>query len=95
MISPISGSGRNETVDNWFTSVHLATKLLKDNNLTLLRTIRKNKKEIPPQLLQTKNQRLKYSHLIFSKKNDNGFLGAKKAKVVLLVSTMHNDDKID
>jgi hypothetical protein len=44
MISIISGSGRNVTVDNWFTSVPLATKLLKDNNLTLLGNIRKNKK---------------------------------------------------
>jgi hypothetical protein len=47
MISPTSGSGRNMTVDNWFTSVPLAMKLLKDHNLTLLGTIRKNKKEIP------------------------------------------------
>jgi hypothetical protein len=54
MISPISGSGRNVTVDNWFTSVLLAMKLLKDYNLTLLGTTRKNKKEIPPQLVHTK-----------------------------------------
>jgi hypothetical protein len=38
IISPISGSGRN------VTSVPLAMKLLKDDNLTLLGTIRKNKK---------------------------------------------------
>src|SRR5215510_13837214 len=36
IISPISGSGRNVTVDNWFTSVPLEMKLLKDHNLTLL-----------------------------------------------------------
>jgi hypothetical protein len=42
-ISPISGSGRNVTVDNWFTSVPPAMKLLKDHNLALLGTIRKNK----------------------------------------------------
>jgi hypothetical protein len=53
-ISQISGSGRNVTEDNWFTSVPLAMKLLKDHNSTLLGTIRKNKKEIPPQLVQTK-----------------------------------------
>jgi hypothetical protein len=44
IISPISGSGRNVTLDNWFSSVPLAMKLLKDHNLTLRRTIRKNKK---------------------------------------------------
>jgi hypothetical protein len=31
-------------------------KLLKDHNLTLLGTIRKNKREIPPELVQTKNK---------------------------------------
>jgi hypothetical protein len=55
-ISPISGSGRNVTVDKWFTSVPLAMKLLKDHNLTLLGTIRKNKKEITLQLVQTRNK---------------------------------------
>jgi predicted transcriptional regulator len=43
IISPISGSGRNVTVDNWLTSVPLTRKLLEDHNLTLLETIRKNK----------------------------------------------------
>jgi hypothetical protein len=61
MISPISGSGRNVTVDNWFTIVPLEMEFLKDHNLTLLGTIRKNKKEIPPQLIQTKNKALSTS----------------------------------
>jgi hypothetical protein len=68
MISPTSGSGRNVTVDNWFTSVPLAMKLLKDHNLTLLETIRINKKEIPPQLFQTKNRSVNTSIFCFRKK---------------------------
>jgi hypothetical protein len=67
MISPISGSGRNVTVDNWFTSVPLAMKLLKDHNLALLGTIRKNKKEIPPQLVQTRNKAVNTSIFRFQK----------------------------
>src|SRR5215469_7131658 len=67
MISPISGSGRNVTVDNWFTSVPLSMKLLKDHNLTLLGTIRKNKKEITPQLVQTKNKVINTSIFCFRK----------------------------
>jgi hypothetical protein len=66
------------TVDNWFTSVPLAMKLLKDHNLTFLETIRKNKKEIPPQLVQTKNKAVNTSMFCFRKKNDNGFLCAKQ-----------------
>ena len=66
-ISPISGSGKNVTVDNWFTSVPLVMKLLKDHNLTLLGTIRKNKKEIPPQLVQTKNKAVNTSIFCFRK----------------------------
>jgi hypothetical protein len=56
MVSPISGSGWNVTLDSLFTSVPLAMKLLIDHNLTLLGTIRKNKREIPPELVQTKNK---------------------------------------
>jgi hypothetical protein len=94
MISPISGSGRNVTVDNWFTGVLLAMKLLKDHNLRLLGTIRKNKKEIPPQLVQTKNKAINTSIFCFRKEMTMVSYVPKKGKVVLLVSTMHNDDKI-
>jgi hypothetical protein len=90
MISLISGSGRNVTVDNWFTSIPLAMKLLKDNNLTLLGTIRKNKKEIPTQLVQTKIKAVTTSIFCFQKEMTMVSYVPKKGKV----STMHNDDKI-
>jgi hypothetical protein len=67
MLSPISGSGRSVTVDSWFTSVPLVMKLLKYHNLTLLGTIRKNKKEIPPQLVQTKIKAVNTSIFCFQK----------------------------
>jgi hypothetical protein len=94
-ISPISGSGRNVTVDNWFISVSLAMKLLKYHNLTILGTIRKNKKEIPPQLVQTNNKAINTTIFCFRKEMTMVSYVPKKGKVLLLVSTMHNDDKID
>ena len=40
-------TGRNVTVDNWFTSLPLTLDLLRNCGMTLLGTIRPNKKEIP------------------------------------------------
>jgi hypothetical protein len=95
MISPVSGSGRNVTVDSWFTSIPLAMKLVKDHNLTLLGTIRKNKREIPPELVQTKNKAPHSSMFCFQQEMTMVSYVPKKGKVVLLISTMHQDDKID
>ena len=47
LYEPIKGTGRNVTMDNWFTSLDLLEKMHKDK-LSLLGTIRKNKREIPP-----------------------------------------------
>ena len=41
IVSPIFGSGKNLTSDNWYTSVPLAEELLK-KKVTLVGTIRKN-----------------------------------------------------
>ncbi|KAJ4440549.1 hypothetical protein ANN_08694 [Periplaneta americana] len=95
LISRISGSGRNVTVDNWFNSVPLATRLLKDHNLTLLGTLRKNKKELPPEFVQTKNRQIHSSMFGFNGDITLVSHAPKKGKVVLLLSTMHHDDKID
>ncbi|KAH9635619.1 hypothetical protein HF086_012288 [Spodoptera exigua] len=63
MIQPISGTGRNVTMDNWYTSVPLAEDLLTQHNLTVV------------------GLGLRYC--------------PKKNKVVLLLSTMHNDASVN
>lgn len=62
MIESIWGTGRNVTMDNWFTSVPLAVTLLKDHQLTMVGTIRKNKPEIPS-CFQPKRSRAEHSSL--------------------------------
>lgn len=64
----IYGSNRNITMDNWFTSVGIADELLEQPyNLTVLGTIRKNKREIPPELLEMKNRKPNTSVFCFDK----------------------------
>lgn len=54
LIQSINKSGRNVTMDNYFTSVTLANDLYINHKLT--DTLRKNKPEIPAELLQVKNR---------------------------------------
>ena len=55
LTKPLRNSGRNITTDNWFTSFPLARELLL-NNLTLIGTLKKNKKEIPKDLIINKKR---------------------------------------
>ncbi|KAJ8945631.1 hypothetical protein NQ314_009162 [Rhamnusium bicolor] len=44
---PISGTKRNLTIDNSFTSKELADSLLKNHKLTVVETLRKKKRQLP------------------------------------------------
>lgn len=91
-------TGRNVTVDNYFTSVELANDLYTDNRLTLVGTLRKNKREIPPIFLDTKARKVGSSMFAFGKSPNNCLLTSyipKKYKNVLMLSTFHKDDEID
>lgn len=55
LCEPIFGSNRNVTTDNWFTSFALANSL-NSQKLTLLGTIRKNKRELPLSLYKEIDQ---------------------------------------
>ena len=92
LISEISGSGRNVTFDNWYTTYPLVVSLLHDHKLFAVGTLRKNKREIP-----LKNRAACDSMFGFG---DNVtlvsyVLQTKQKKNVVLFSSMHHDDKID
>ena len=58
LIQPVSGSGRNITTDNWYTSVPLALSLKRNHRLTLVGTIRKNRKEVSVEFIRTQQREL-------------------------------------
>lgn len=90
----ILNTGRNITTDNYFTSIPLALNLL-EKRTTVVGTIRKNKKEIPPIIVQTKDRRPCSSMFAFLRKGVLVSYVPKKNKNVLLFSTLHSGDKID
>lgn len=89
----IKGSHRNITVDNWFTSVPLAQNLLKEFGLTLIGTIKKNKRELPEELVNIKYKDRTVGSSMFLFSEDVTVVSYKGAenKLVTLISTVHGD----
>jgi hypothetical protein len=90
----VANSGRNITTDNWFTSYELAKELL-NKRITLVGTIRKNKKQIPTEFVTCKSMSLKSSKFGFHESITLVSYKAKLNKNVLTMSTLHHDNSID
>lgn len=90
----IYGTNRNVTTDNWFTSMELAESL-KEKKLTLLGTIRKNKRQLPLEFVQNTGRPSGSSMFGFCNNTTLVSFIPKKGKNVLLISTMHFGDDID
>ncbi|XP_053351170.1 piggyBac transposable element-derived protein 4-like [Clarias gariepinus] len=82
--------GHNITCDNFFTSYRLANELQK-RKLTMLGTIRRNKPELPSEILKMQGRSLHSSIFVFSDKATVVSYCPKKNKNVLVMSTMHTD----
>lgn len=95
LVEPIANTGRNVTCDNFFTSVPLAVDLLNNMRTTLVGTLRKNKREIPPIFIATKERPQNTSMFAFGKECLLTSYVPKKNKYVLVLSTMHDKDIID
>lgn len=95
LVEPIKGSNRNVVMDNWFMSVPLMSCLLNDFSLTCLGTLKKNKKELPKEFIQTKKRHVHDTYFGFQRDTTIISYISKRGKVVLVASTMHHDAKID
>lgn len=82
LVAPISKTNRNVTFDNWFTSYPLMLHLLGVHKLTSTGTVRRNKVELRNEMLVSKTTSL-WSHV------------CQKSKEVLVMSTLHDDNRID
>ena len=87
-------SGRNVTTDNFFTDLVLAETLLK-KGLTLVGTVRKNKKFLPEPFKQKKPSLPLYgSEFVFNETATLVNYQGRKNKNTVLLSTMHDDSEV-
>lgn len=94
LLEPWKGKNRNLTCDNWYTSYPLAKELLKDK-VTLVGTLKKNKRELPIDFLPNKTRPERSSTFGFQKDLTVVSYVPKKNRSVILLSTMHDDGSID
>lgn len=85
--------GQNVTMDNFFSSHSLGQKLL-EKNLTMVGTMRKNKRSIPPKLLECKKVPLFKSTFAFTPETTLVSYISHKNKCTIVMSTMHHEPKV-
>ncbi|GBL92721.1 General transcription factor II-I repeat domain-containing protein 2A [Araneus ventricosus] len=91
---PIHGTGRNITMDSWFSSLPVCKDLL-ELKLTMVGTVSKNKKELPSSVALVKKIPIYSSQFFFDEEKTLVSYHPKKNKVVILLSTMHHNAAID
>jgi len=84
-------------MDNWFTSVPLTQKLLADYKLTVIGTIKRNKREFPNEFIDLKyiNRKAYSSLFLFANNLVAVSFKSKPDKLVTLISSLHDDITID
>ena len=95
LVEPYTGRGRNITMDNFFTSIPIATKLFRKKT-TVVGTIRANKRELPKLAKQKKDKMTRFSTKLYRTNNCTlTVYKAKQNKKVLILSSMHQSVKIE
>lgn len=92
LTSDVINEGRTLTIDNWYTSVSLAHKML-NQNTHVVGTIRKNRKGLPKEIL---NKKLKKGE-ICAKENEYGVtvINWKDQRNVFMLSTKHGPEMVE
>lgn len=93
MVQCVSGTSRNITMDNFFTSLETAENLLEKHKLTIVGTLRANKTCLPAEF---KTRREEHTSVFgFQKTTTLVSYVPKPKKNVYLLSTLHHDQNID
>ena len=96
LVYMLRDTGTNVTMDNFFTSIKLSKDLL-DNGLSILGTMRKNKKEIPPSFQASRNRVAHSTEFAFSKESRLMLCSyvPRKNKSVIMISSKHYEKEIE
>lgn len=88
--------GINVTADNFFITHALGVELLK-RKITLVGTVKKNKTFLPLRISDMKSERQFSSRFLFDNANKTTIVSyvPKKKRIVILLSTMHHETKIN
>lgn len=90
----VHGTNRTITCDNWFTTIPLLDKFIKEPfNLSITGTLKKNKREIPAEM-KVSSKIVPDTHFCFAPKITLLSHTPKKHKLVLLVSTYSKSTEI-
>uniref|UniRef100_A0A1B6M557 PiggyBac transposable element-derived protein domain-containing protein n=1 Tax=Graphocephala atropunctata TaxID=36148 RepID=A0A1B6M557_9HEMI len=96
LTAPIHDSGRNVTMDNWFSSVPIVNELVTQNKLTVVDSYtKKNKRELPQEIVNTRHRPVNSSLFAFGEQSMVVSYVPKKYRNVILISSMHDSDEID
>ncbi|XP_060804330.1 piggyBac transposable element-derived protein 4-like [Amyelois transitella] len=92
----VHGTNRNITMDNWFTSVPLAKSLVKEPyKLTLVGTLRANKREIPVELQNERTRKTGTAMFCYDKELTLLSYKPKPQKVIFLLSSCDEEGAIN
>lgn len=90
----VQGSGRNITMDNYFTSRSVGLDLLRIK-ITVVGTMKHNRREIPQVIKDVSDRDVHSSRFCFTEDATLVSYVPKKKKNVILLSTMHHDCTVD